>query len=89
MAFLKMFDVFEITWLFGYLMNELIKLLTTITSLWPISGCSSFRGALLDYWYQKKALIGFLGALASFFLRVFFTDLESDLALVSLPIFEK
>eukprot|EP00355_Strombidium_rassoulzadegani_P005281 CAMPEP_0168625400 /NCGR_PEP_ID=MMETSP0449_2-20121227/9983_1 /TAXON_ID=1082188 /ORGANISM="Strombidium rassoulzadegani, Strain ras09" /LENGTH=58 /DNA_ID=CAMNT_0008667135 /DNA_START=44 /DNA_END=216 /DNA_ORIENTATION=- len=28
-------------------------------------------------WYQKKALMGFLGALASFFLRVFFSGFSS------------
>lgn len=43
-----------------------------IKSLWVSVGFSFLRLSLLVCWYQKNALIGFLGASWSFFLLVFF-----------------
>jgi len=54
-----------------------VEVLTLITSRWPRSGFSSFNGPLLCCWYQKKALIGFLGASTSFFLLCFLPSLPS------------
>ena len=55
-------------------------MLTLITSLCPSSGCSPLRAFLLDYWYQKKALMGFLGAPGSFLFLVFLSGYFTSLA---------
>ena len=61
-------------------------LLTLITSLCPSVGCSFFNGSLRSFWYQKNALIGFFGASASFFLRVFFSGLSESLVFLGFAI---
>jgi hypothetical protein len=49
-------------------------------------GYSAFSGSLRVCWYQKNALIGFLGASASFFFLVFFSGLVESLGLADLAI---